>query len=102
MNAAHSTSAARDTITDFTLGDLVDLSAIDANTLAGGNQAFSFIGNTAFAGTGAASAGELRFESAGGTDWLVQGDTNGDGIADFELFLTVSDADPITSTDFVL
>jgi hypothetical protein len=102
MNAAHSTPAARDTITDFTVGDLIDLLAIDANTLAGGNQAFSFIGSAAFAGTGAASAGELRAASAGGADWLVQGDTDGNGVADWELFLTVTDASPITGSDFLL
>ena len=56
--------------------DRIDLKAIDADTTAGGNQAFDLIGAEAFSG----AAGELRF--AGG---LLQGDTNGDGVANFEV-----------------
>ena len=98
MNAAHSTSAERDQILDFTLGDLINLTSIDADTATGGNQAFAFIGTAAFSNV----AGELRFENAGGANWLVQGDVNGDGTSDFEILVTVSDADPITSADFML
>ncbi|HYJ81436.1 MAG TPA: calcium-binding protein, partial [Allosphingosinicella sp.] len=96
--AAESTSAARDSIRDFTQGDLVDLSRIDADTLASGNQAFSFIGAAAFGH----HAGELRLESQGGPIWLVQGDTDGDGASDFELLLFVVDAHPATGGDFIL
>ena len=46
-------------------------------TLAG-DQAFAFIGSGAFTGT----AGELR-TFQGGTTTYLQGDTNGDGLADF-------------------
>jgi len=76
--------AGRDTIMDFdpTEGDLIDLSALDANTIAGGNQAFSFIGTTAFSGT----PGELRYAAAA-TYTLVYGDTSGDGVAEFGLRL---------------
>ena len=95
-----SNSTERDGIQDFNAGDLIDLSRIDANTLVGGDQAFSFIGSAAFSNT----AGELRFEniSLGGPIWLVQGDTNGDGVSDFEVVLVISPADPITSGDFIL
>jgi len=96
--AAESTAAARDSIRDFTQGDLIDLSRIDASTLAMGNQAFSFIGTAAFG----LHAGELRLESQGGPIWLVQGDTDGNGISDFEITLFVVDGHPITGGDFVL
>jgi len=48
----------RDFITDFWRdhGDLLDLSGIDANAAAAGDQAFAFIGNAAFT-----AAGQLRF-----------------------------------------
>jgi len=102
--ASESTSAGRDSIQDFNLGDLVDLSRIDANVWIDGDQAFNFIGSAAFGGTGAASAGQLRFEniSLGGPIWLVQGDTDGDGQSNFEVILVISPADPITSGDFIL
>ncbi|HEX2725502.1 MAG TPA: M10 family metallopeptidase [Beijerinckiaceae bacterium] len=58
-------------------GDKIDLSSIDADTDgAAGNQAFRFIGAHAFTGVD----GQLRF--SGG---LLQGDTNGDRIADIEI-----------------
>ena len=100
QSAAESTPAARDRIQNFEIGDRVDLSIIDANTLVAGNQAFSFIGSAAFGN----QAGQLRFEnvSAGGTTWMVQGDTDGNGISDFEFVLVLADADPITATDFSL
>ena len=97
-SVAQSNSAGRDGIQDFTLGDMVDLSKIDANSLAGGNQAFSFIGNAAFGN----QAGQLRYENMAGPIWLIQGDTDGNGVSDFELILVVSDSDPITASDFFL
>jgi Ca2+-binding RTX toxin-like protein len=98
IDASHSTSASRDVIDDFTTGDTIDLSAIDANTLLGGNDAFNFIGNAAFGG----NAGELRFENVVANIWLVQGDTDGNSVADFELQITIPDAHPIIAADFVL
>ena len=81
-----------DHVTDFASGsDKIDLSMIDANSLLGGNQAFSWIGSNAFGGSGAASAGELRAYQSGG-DWFVEGDTNGDGNADLVIQLTVTGA----------
>ncbi|HYW14845.1 MAG TPA: tandem-95 repeat protein, partial [Allosphingosinicella sp.] len=93
-----SNSTERDGIQDFNSGDVIDLSRIDANETVDGNQAFAFVGSAAFSGT----AGELRFEniSLGGPIWLVQGDTNGDGVSDFEVVLVISPPDPITSSDF--
>ena len=77
------TKKTRDQITDFTQGsDLIDLSTIDADALAVGNQAFAFIGAAAFSGV----AGELRSEAGART--IVMGDINGDGAVDFQIQLT--------------
>ncbi len=58
------------------------------------------VGSAAFSNT----AGELRFEniSLGGPIWIVQGDTDGNGVSDYEVVLVISPADPITAGDFVL
>jgi hypothetical protein len=68
----------RDTVVfQRTQGDRIDLSTIDADTDGtAGNQAFRFIGGAAFSGVD----GQLRF--AGG---LLQGDVNGDRLADIEI-----------------
>jgi Ca2+-binding RTX toxin-like protein len=74
----------RDIITDFVSGtDKIDFSGIDANTGVAGNQAFTMIGTGAFFGV----AGQLRYDVVG-ADTVMQGDVNGDGVADFELQLT--------------
>jgi len=86
-----------DSITDFSSaeGDKIDLVGIDADTTTSGDQAFTFIGNSAFHSV----AGELRFAViAGGV--AVQGDTNGDGIADFTL--NVHGQSSLASSDFLL
>ena len=74
-------SAARDVITDFrgSLGEKIDLSAIDAYAPAKGNQAFAYIGSSAFTGT----KGEARF--SGG---VLQMNTGTDKIADMEIALS--------------
>ncbi|MGO1076595.1 calcium-binding protein [Inquilinus sp. CA228] len=77
-------------------GDRVDLSAIDADTTAVGNQAFTFIGAAAFSG----QAGELRFLHIQGPD-NIQGDVDGDGHADFRIDL-YSDVLAMTAADFIL
>jgi serralysin len=89
-------AAAFDTITDFTRrSDRIDLSEIDANAGTSANEAFSFIGKSAFSG----QAGQVRFASMnGGT--MIQADVNGDAIADFQIFL--DDKVTLTSSDFVL
>lgn len=69
-----------DKITDFVSGtDKVDLSGIDANSLVASDQAFTFIGSAAFSKV----AGQLRFASG-----VLTGDTNGDGVADFQINMT--------------
>jgi Ca2+-binding RTX toxin-like protein len=86
----------RDVILDFTRGsDKIDLSGIDARADTSGNNSFSFIGSQAFSGVD----GQLRFFD-GGTYEVVQGDVNGDKIADFELRL--EGIDTLSATDFIL
>ena len=77
-------ASGRDSIFDFSAGqkDRIDLSAIDANTQKGGNQAFAFIGTKEFSG----KAGQLRYEKAR-SDTYLSGDVNGDKIADFTIHL---------------
>jgi Ca2+-binding RTX toxin-like protein len=88
--------AAADRITDFTSGeDVIDLSAWDADSATAGNQAFAFVGTAPFSGT----AGELRYRFDG-TDTWIEGDTNGDAVADFEIVLS-GEVTPL-SGDFVL
>jgi Ca2+-binding RTX toxin-like protein len=86
--------AAHDRILDFTSGDLIDLSGIDANTTVAGDDAFSFVGTAGFSHV----AGELRYEVISGNT-LVTGDVNGDAIADFEI--EVTGVHTFTSADFV-
>jgi len=82
----------RDIIKDFSKsdGDLIDLSAIDAID-GGGNNSFDYVGSDTFSGT----AGELRYQNN-----LLQGDTDGDGKADFEI--KVADINSLGSNDFIL
>ncbi|HEX8622670.1 MAG TPA: Ig-like domain-containing protein [Allosphingosinicella sp.] len=90
-----------DRIHDFEVGlDLVDLSRIDADEFAAGDQAFHWIGSEAFSEQGPASAGELRaYQVEGG--WFVEGDTDGDGNADFVLSLAIPPDTELGFTDFL-
>ncbi|MFG1477769.1 hypothetical protein V5F53_03790 [Xanthobacter sp. V4C-4] len=74
----------RDVISDFDVKakERIDLSGLDADATATGDQAFVFIGGSAFHG----AAGELRARSSGGSTTLY-GDTNGDCVADFSIRL---------------
>jgi serralysin len=96
-----------DTIQDFVTGvDKIDLSQIDADTTHSGNQAFHIVDQL----TG--HAGELRVFLGTDVDtqnpvnegwFFLEGDVNGDGIGDFQLYALVNDlgfVDPVT--DFLL
>jgi Ca2+-binding RTX toxin-like protein len=75
------TNATCDLIADFNHadGDKVDLQAVDANTANGAaDDAFAFIGTDPFGHV----AGQLRLFVAAAVT-VLQGDTNGDGTADF-------------------
>jgi Ca2+-binding RTX toxin-like protein len=90
------TKATRDLIKDFSQaqGDVIDLSGIDAKSGAG-NQSFTFIGDTGFSST----KGELRFVQKT-VNTIIQGDTDGDGVADFEIGL--DGLITLTAGDFIL
>jgi Ca2+-binding RTX toxin-like protein len=93
---ANSSPAIPDTIVDFTHGvDLIDLSAIDANTSAGGDQAFAFAGQNA----NAVAHAIIWYETGGNT--VVQVDVNGNTIADLAIILAGIDHN-LSSTDFIL
>lgn len=91
-------SSTCDQIVDFSQaeGDRIDLSAVDANTVGGGaNDAFAFIGSDAFGKI----AGQLRFATLSSAT-ILQGDTNGDGIADF--WIRLNGAPALAQGDLVL
>ncbi|MGY4178365.1 hypothetical protein ACVIHH_003656 [Bradyrhizobium sp. USDA 4518] len=76
--------SSRDVINTFAHGDKIDLTAIDANSTVAGNQAFHFVDHFSH------TAGELQWDltgisSTGVKGYLVQGDVNGDGVADMSL-----------------
>ncbi|MEM7057617.1 MAG: calcium-binding protein [Pseudomonadota bacterium] len=97
-NVSDSAVGQEDQITDFETGDIIRLSTIDADTGMSGNQAFSFIGDAAFSN----AAGELRAVNTIGDDWVIEGDTNGDGVADIAIDVISSDGDLIEAVDFIL
>jgi Ca2+-binding RTX toxin-like protein len=75
--------------------DHIDLETIDANTLVGSNQAFSFIGSPAFSGV----AGQLRYSNFSGTV-IIDADVNGDSVADMQIL--VAGTNFMTGTDFIV
>lgn len=78
-------------------GDKLDFSFFDANPATRARDSFHFIGDSAFSGL----AGELRVTTNGG-GWTVQGDLDGDRVADF--LLNVSPDQTLTplASDFLL
>lgn len=85
-------SSGRDTITDFTSKlDKIDLRSIDASTRTSGDQAFAYIGLAAFSGR----AGQLHFVNG-----VLEGDTNGDRVADFQI--SVLGVSAFATGDFLL
>ncbi len=63
-------------------GDVIDVSAIDADTTTSGDQAFVEVG--AFSSI----AGEMVISDIGGGVRLVEFDVNGDGAADMAIEVT--------------
>ncbi len=83
LAASDSNRSNTDLITDLTATDILDLSAIDADTVLAGDQAFVL----AAAFTGVAGQYTLAFNAATGQTQL-QADINGDSRADFALLFT--------------
>ncbi len=95
LTDSKTTADKRDHIFDFSTaqGDRIDLSLIDANTKVAGDD--PFIWAAAFTHV----AGQLTSTAQGG-GYLVQGDTNGDGKADFAIL--VDTPAPLSAADFIL
>ena len=73
-----------DLIIDWGDGDTIDLSSIDANGAKKGDKAFKFLKKE---GADFTKAGQLGFDQKKGVTF-VEGDTNGNGKADFKLEVT--------------
>jgi Ca2+-binding RTX toxin-like protein len=93
------TGANADFITDFLAGtDKLNFALLDADPVAAGRQALSFIDTAAFSASGAA---QVRYGEAG-ADLLVQVDLDGDGNADMEMVLQGAGGQTLTGVDFLL
>jgi beta-glucanase (GH16 family) len=90
-----STPGAPDQILDFShaQGDKIDLSAIDANTAHAGDDAFKLV--DWFTKTPGQLVEKIRDDG-----YLVQGDVNGDGVADFTIYVHTTGS--LSAGDFVL
>ena len=81
--------ATRDVITDFeganaVGGDVIDVNAIDANTVAAGDQTFTFIGTATFT-----APGQLRyFQDTLNHLTIIEGNVTGNTGAEFQIALT--------------
>ena len=84
-----------DRIADFTTGDLIDLSGIDANASVAGIQNFTFIGSAAFTGLG-----QLRVGTDNGKVALFGNISGTNTTAEFEIILDNNHA--IIASDLVL
>ena len=91
--------AAADRITDFLSGtDRLNFALLDADPVAAGRQALTYIDTAAFSATGAA---QVRY-GVSGADLLVQVDLDGNGTADMEIVLQGAGTQSLTSGDFML
>lgn len=87
-----------DQITDFTTGDRISVTQLDADVGVNGDQDFSFIGSDTFSNT----AGELRAVNTGGNAWIVELDVRGDGFVDVKINVHTTDGAILDATDFIL
>jgi Ca2+-binding RTX toxin-like protein len=97
LNHSGVTAATMDTVLDFQhLADKLDVSDIDANALAAGNQAFVFRGTAAFTG-----AGQVRYVlDATQQDIFVLFNTDNDAQA--EMAIRIDTVFAMTASDFIL
>jgi Ca2+-binding RTX toxin-like protein len=94
LSAAH---ADGDTILGFEPGDKIDLSAMDANGCAAGNQSFTLVSD-AFTGRGQLM---VTHETRDGEDYtVVEGNTTGGAEPDFKL--SIKGSHELTASDFNL
>lgn len=90
------TTSHRDVMLDFTGGDLIDLSQVDANAALDGNQGFAFVSGTAFTGLGQV----IAVWNEG--NWLIQANTQGSLAADLSIVVVASSNFGWDAADFVL
>ena len=89
-------AANRDVISDFSRADdIISLKELDANSLTLNDNAFAFIGTSAFSGV----AGQLRYAAANGVT-IISADANGDRVADLQIELR--GLFTLTAADFIL
>ena len=91
-----SIAGARDTVFDFNhaQGDRIDLTAMDADSVVDGDQAFQFIGSAAFS---ADATGQLRYDAGTG---LLYASVDADATAEFVVLLVGNPA--LTAADILL
>ena len=81
----------RDVIQDVESVDRIDLSRIDANVTADGNQAFVYLGGREFNDR----PGEVRYDNG-----VIRIDTTGDGVDDMQI--DVANDNPLIADNFIL
>ena len=93
-----SASTAQDRVSDFSLadGDLIDLSAIDADAIAAGDQMLNFVGAGAFTGGG---IGSVRVRQVGQNTVIFVDEGNG-GAA--EMIIRLNGIVALQADDFIL
>ncbi|WP_282059166.1 calcium-binding protein [Roseobacter litoralis] len=101
-SVADSNLASRDTIVGIdgigvANGDIIDVSAIDADTTVGGNQAFTFLGLQTTASALSFGAGALWVENAGGPTLLFG---NIDNDATIEFAVQINDGAGVSAADY--
>lgn len=83
----------RDVITDLFAGDRIDLSTIDANERAGGNQVFKLISDSKFT-----AAGQLTYNAK---THILAGNTDADKIPEFEIAVNLAGGNRLDPTDII-
>jgi len=86
-------------IIDFETGDSIDLSDLDANLYAYGDQAFEFIGSADFSGAGQA---RVAYHYVGNGSYFSNIELNTDSDTDAEEVVHIEGLHNIGADDFVL
>lgn len=99
VNDSRVGASVRDLITDFIVGqDKIDLAGIDANAIRAGDQAFRWVGSTAFA---ANRPGEVGWFTSG-TNTIIHANTDADSADELQLQLSGNIGASLAATDFHL